>query len=56
MLANPIFRKWLLLMADLLIVLFSISIATFVLYLKSVFILKNIILMLMHFCGYIIPQ
>ena len=35
--ANPIFRKWLLLMADLLIVLFSISIATFVLYLKSVF-------------------
>ena len=35
--ANPIFRKWILLMVDLLIVLLSISIATFVLYLKSVF-------------------
>ncbi len=35
--AKPIFRKWILLMVDLLIVLFSISIATFVLYLKSVF-------------------
>ena len=35
--AKPILRKWILLMVDLLIVLFSISIATFVLYLKSVF-------------------
>ena len=35
--AKPIFRKWILLMVDLLIVLFSISIATFVLYLKSIF-------------------
>ena len=35
--AKPILRKWILLMVDLLIVLFSISIATFALYLKSVF-------------------
>ena len=35
--ANPVLRKWMLLMVDLLIVLFSISLATFALYLKSVF-------------------
>ncbi len=35
--ANPILRKWILLLADLFIVLSSISIATFVLYLKSFF-------------------
>ncbi len=35
--ANPILRKWILLITDLLIVLFSITIANFVLYLKSFF-------------------
>jgi len=35
--ANPISRKWILLFVDLFIVLISVSIATFVLYLKSFF-------------------
>ncbi len=35
--ANPIYRRWILLFLDLFIVLISISLATFVLYLKSFF-------------------
>ena len=35
--ANPIYRRWILLFLDLFIVIISISLATFVLYLKSFF-------------------